>query len=170
MGGGMILNTVEGVAAFPSSARMTAQGVIERIAVRFGIIQTDDTIYFSGPIGDTWRIVPPGTLPFDFVGMNASVATALANATELTAGVGDSIGGQPTFVLKGRIVSDDLIGLVPGATPGLPLSIETWVTQGSGLPVRVLVSGSLISSDPETMVRQLDLRDFDEPVTVSPPI
>jgi hypothetical protein len=170
MGGGLMLNTVEGVAAFPGSAHMAAQGIIGGIAVSFGIIQTENTMYLNGPIGDSWHIVPPGTLPFDFVGMNASVATALANATEIAASGGDSSGGQPAFLLTGRIMSDDLISLVPGATLGLPLSIKIWVTQGEGLPVKVLFSGSLITSDSSAMVRQLDLYDFDVPVSVTAPI
>jgi hypothetical protein len=170
MGGGLMLNTVDGVAAFPSSARMSANGVIERIAVSFGIVQTETTTYFSGPIGDTWRVVPPETLPFDFVGMNTSVATALANATDISIAPGESLRGTPTLLLSGTITSDDLLGLVPAATPGLPLTIEGWVGRDDGLPWRVVLTGALIASDPQTMVRYLDLRGFNDPVTIEPPI
>ena len=170
MGGGLMLNTVEGVALFPSSARMSAKGVVERIAVSFGIVQTDDTTFFSGPIGDTWRVVPPETLPFDFVGMNTSVATALANASDITVAPGEQVEGKQTFRLSGAILSDDLKGLVPGAASGLPLTIECWIGQEDGLPWKVVLTGALISSDPETMVRHLDLSGFDEPVAIEPPI
>ncbi len=170
MGGGLVLNTVEGIAVFPKGASMTANGIIARIAVSFGIVQTDDTTYFSGPIGDTWRLVPPETLPFDFVGMNTSVATALGNATALAIAPGASVSGQPTFVLSGSIISDDLKGLVPGAALGLPLSIEGWIGQDDALPWRVVLTGALIGSDPESMVRHLNLHNFDEPMTIDPPI
>ena len=170
MGGGLVLTTVEGVAVFPNGARMSANGVIARIAVSFGIVQTNGMTYFSGPIGDTWQQVPPETLPFDFVGMNTSVATALANATALAVAPGESISGQPTFVLSGAIVSDDLQGLVPGAASDLPLGIGVWIGQDDALPWRVVLTGALIGADPESMVRQLDLHGFDEPVTIEPPI
>jgi hypothetical protein len=170
MGGGLMLNTVEGVAVFPSSARMSAKGVIERIAVSFGVVQTNDTTYFSGPIGDTWRIVPPETLPFDFVGMNTSVATALANAQGITIVPGERVSGRSTFLLAGDITSDDLLGLVPAADTGLPLKIEGWIGQEDGLPWRVVLTGALIGSDPETMVRHLNLDHFNEPTTIEPPI
>lgn len=170
MGAGLLLNTVEGVASFPSSAKMSAKGVIERIAVSFSIVQTNDTTYFSGPIGDTWRIVPPGTLPFDFVGMNTSVADALAGARNISVTQGTEIDGRATFVLVGDIASDELRGLVPGAGTGLPLRIEGWVGQDDGLPWRVVLSGALIEADPDTMVRYLDLGSFDEPVSIEPPI
>jgi hypothetical protein len=170
MGGGLMLNTVEGVALFPSSARMSAKGAVQRIAVSFGIVQTNSTTYFSGPIGDTWRVVPPESLPFDFIGMNTSVATALANASGITVAPGEQVKGKHIFLLSGAIVSDDLQGLVPGAASGLPLTIECWIGQEDGLPWKVVLTGALISSDPETMVRQLDLNAFDEPVTVEAPI
>jgi hypothetical protein len=170
MGGGLMLNSVEGVAAFPSSARMSAKGVVQGVSLKFGIVQTNDTTYFSGPIGDTWRIVAPGSLPFDFIGMSSSVATALANATGITITPGEQVNGRSTFVLSGSIVSDDLQGLVPGAEPGLPIKIEAWVGQEDGLPWKVAITGALISTDTDSMLRHLDLKGFDESVTIEPPI
>jgi hypothetical protein len=145
-------------------------GLLLLVFAAFDIVQTNSTTYFSGPIGDTWRVVPPESLPFDFIGMNTSVATALANASGITVAPGEQVKGKHMFLLSGAIVSDDLQGLVPGAASGLPLTIECWIGQEDGLPWKVVLTGALISSDPETMVRQLDLNAFDEPVTVEAPI
>ena len=102
--------------------------------------------------------------------MNTSVADALSNATGIASAPGESIGGTPTFMLTGEITSDDLRGLVPGATPGLPLNLKAWVRQSDGMPVRVVLEGSIIDTDADGMVRQLDLRDFNNPVDIGPPI
>lgn len=170
MGGGLTLSTVTGSAVFPDKAEMSADGAVQRVAVKFGIVQIGDTTYFQGPIGDTWREVDPSTLPFNFRGMNTSVADALENAANIKTGVGEKIDGQPTFTLTGSINSNDLKGLVPGAADGLPLDIEVWVQQSDGMPLRVTLKGSVIDTDPSTMVRQLDLSGFNKPVTIEPPI
>ena len=170
MGGGLILTTVEGVAGFPNRADMNAEAVLSPAVVNFGIIQIGETTYFSGPFGDTWRIVPPGTLPFNFVAMHASVAHAIARATNLSVADGGTLDGAATVTLSGTIASAELRGLVPAAADGLSLRVTAWVRRDNGLPVRVALEGPLIGTDPETMVRHLDLSDFDAPVTIEPPI
>ena len=169
IGGGLLLKTVVGDASFPGGASMRAEAEISRVVVGFSIIQIGEVTYFSGPFGETWRTVEPGTLPFDFVGMNASVARALASATELSIGVGEVIGGQPMFLLSGTTMSESLRGLVPNVMPGNSLHIAVWVGQDS-LPRRVQLVGPLIETDPAEITRILDLSDFGAEVTIDAPI
>jgi hypothetical protein len=168
MGGGLLLTSVEGIAAFPDRAEMTAAGVISPAVVNFGIVQIAETTYFSGPFGDTWRIVEPGTLPFDFVAMHESVAHAIANATGLVVADGGKLDGAPIMTLSGTIASEDLRGLVPDAAEGRSLRVIASIRREDGLPIRVALEGPLIGADTETMVRHLDLSDFDAPVTIEP--
>jgi hypothetical protein len=170
MGNGLTLTSVEGEAAFPDRSNMTAKGAFGRVNVTFGIIQIGDATYMRDPISQRWNSIDPSTLPFDFNGMNQSVANALKGATEVAATAGESIGGAQTYLLTGKITSDDLRGLVPGAAPGLPLDLEAWVRRSDGMPLRVVLHGRVIAEDAGTMVRQLDLGSFNDPVTVEPPI
>jgi len=170
MGGGLLLTSVEGVAAFPDRAEMTAAGTITPAVVNFDIIQIADITYFSGPFGDTWRIVAPGTLPFNFVAMHESVAHAIVSAVDLIVADGGKLDGTPVVTLAGTISSEDLRGLVPGAADGRPLRVTASMRRDNGLPIRVTLEGALIGVDTESMVRQLDLSDFDAAVTIAPPL
>jgi len=170
MGGGLLLTSVEGIAAFPDRAEMTAAGTISPAVVNFGIVQIADITYFSGPFGDTWRIVAPGTLPFNFVAMHESVAHAIVSAVDLVVADGGKLDGTPVITLTGSIASEDLRGLVPGAAEGRPLRVIASMRRDNGFPIRVTLEGSLIGLDTETMVRGLDLSDFDTPVTIDSPL
>ena len=166
LGEGMLLNTVEGDAAFPDRASMRAAATAFNVPVEFGIVQIADVTYFSGPFGDTWRIVEPGSLPFDFVGMHDSVADALAAATELAV----AEAGTDAYVLTGRILSQDMRGLVPNTPAGEPLALVVHVRRADGLPSAVRITGKLVTEDPPDMTRVLELRDYDKEVSIRPPI
>ena len=170
MGGGLLLTSVEGVAVFPNRAEMTAAGTISPAVVNFGIVQIAETTYFSGPFDDTWRIVAPGTLPFNFVAMHESVAHAIVSAADLVVADGGKLDGTPVVTLAGTISSEDLRGLVPGTAEGRPLRVTASMRRDNGLPIRVTLAGSLIGVDTEAMVRHLDLSDFDAAVTIEPPL
>jgi len=170
MGGGITLSAVTGSASFPDKAKMAADGAFQRVAIKFGIVQIGDATFLQGPIGDKWQEVDPSSLPFNFRGMNNSVADALRNAQNLEAAAGEKIDGKATFTLRGAIMSDDLRGLVPAAAAGLSLTLTAWVRQSDGLPVRVVLNGPVIDTDQADMVRQLELTQFNAPVSVEPPI
>ena len=166
LGEGLLLNTVEGDAAFPDRASMRAAATAFNVPVEFGIVQIVDVTYFSGPFGDTWRIVEPGSLPFDFVGMHDSVANALAMATELAVAEAD----RDAYVLTGRIFSQDIRGLVPNTPAGEPLELAVRVGRTDSLPRSVRLTGKLVAEDPPGMTRVLELRDYDREVSIQPPI
>lgn len=170
IGGGLLLTTVVGDAMFPGRASMRADGEVGRIVVGFGIVQIENTTYFKGPFGDTWSVIDPGSLPFNFVSMNQSVGDALKSADTLSVADGVEIEGQQTIALTGAIRSESLHGLVPGATPGLSLELTTWIGRDDGLPLRVRLTGPIIEADPPEMTRILDLSEFGESVTIEPPL
>lgn len=170
IGGGLLLTTVVGDALFPNKASMRADGEIGRVVIGFGIVQIEDVTYFSGPFGDTWRTVEPGTLPFNFVAMNQSVADTLTSAVDLSVTAGVEIDGQAMAELTGTISSDSLLGLVPGVAPGLSLGLTAWVGRKDNLPWRVRLTGPMIDSDPPEMTRFLNLSAFGEGVTIEPPL
>ena len=170
LGGGILLTSVEGDAKFPNGASMRAQGRAFNAPVQFGIVQTGDLTYFCGPLGCIWRTVDPGTLPFDFVGMHDSVADALAATTAVSIEEAGDVNGVPTYLLTGRLLSETIRGLVPGALEGNTLEIAVFVGRDDLLPRSVRLSGLMFADDPPGMTRLLDLADFNDPVSIEPPI
>ena len=68
------------------------------------------------------------------------------------------------------MLSEDIRGLVPNTPGGLPIVFRAWVGKDDALVRAVELAGRLIEDDPPTMVRLLELRDFNDEVTVEPPI
>lgn len=172
MGSGITLNAAVGVAVFPDRAELTADTTLEEfgLSLDMAIVQIGAQTYLRDPISSVWREVPPGTLPFDFVGMHESVANALGAAANLTLADAAEVDGLPMLKLTGMLLPQDLRGLVPGAPEGDPILAETWVGRDDALTRRVRLVGKLIEADAPSMVRLLHLSGFDEPVTIEPPL
>jgi hypothetical protein len=179
LGGGVLLKSAEGDVLFPSGGAVVedrADLIAKTTLIEFGlaldmaIVQIGAETYMRDPISRVWRTVEPGSLPFDFNAMNESVAEALAATTNLALAGGDERNGVSTYLLTGLVRPQAFRGLVPGAPEGEPLELEAWIGREDSLPRTVRLSGKLIDDDPPEMVRLLHLTDFDDEVSIEPPI
>ncbi len=187
LGGGLILTSAAGDAAFPLPDGTTG-GVTDGpredrawiaaavtlpefgLALDMTIVQIGEQTHMRDPISRVWRIVDQGTLPFDFSGMNDSVADALAEATDLALEEGGERDGVPTYLLTGLVRPEAFRGLVPGAIEGEPLRVQGLIGRDDGLSRSVRLAGRLIEADPPEMVRTLEFTGFDEAVNIEPPV
>ena len=121
------------------------------------------------PFSGRWAQTEPSDLPFLFAGMSRSVADALTSVD--TASLTDSgeLGGAAVYSITGRVASEALAGLVPGAAVGNHLQLELQIGRDDGLVRTVRMRGVLLANDPPDMVRILRLSAFDVPVTVVRP-
>ena len=171
MGGGLVLKTVDGVAAFPDRATLTAQAVVTALSVNveIAITQIGPQAFLRDPLSRVWREVEQASLPFLFVDMSTSVADAIASGTNVTL-VGPAVLDEvPVYVLTSEVLPEALQGLVPAAQAGERLLVEVQMGQEDGLVRSLRLEGKLIADDPPDMVRYLRLSNFNAPVTIEPP-
>ena len=59
---------------------------------------------------------------------------------------------------------------VPIARPGLTVGIETWIDVNDSRIRQVYLQGPIAPGEPENIVRKITLSDFDEEITIEPPL
>ena len=84
--------------------------------------------------------------------------------------VPEELRGEDTYHIKGRIESQALEDLIPGAGEGLDVELDLWLEQSRSLLLQVLISGMVLPSDDADTVRVLTLDDINVPVEISPPV
>ena len=81
----------------------------------------------------------------------------------------EKLNDYDTYRIRGQVLSDDLVNLVPGAGSGFDVALELWVDRSEGLLIQVLITGKVVPTDQPDAVRALTLDDLDIPVVINLP-
>ncbi len=109
-------------------------------------------------------------LPVNFADLGQTLS-AILGSIQSPSWVGtESLAERPVYLVQGRVDSGDLSRLVPNAALGFDVMLELWLEQSSGLLLRVVITGQVISTDISDAVRVLSLDDIDVPVEIIPPL
>jgi hypothetical protein len=168
---GVEMTRATGVVDIPDGFSLTveAQTAQPRAYIEFSAISVGGQAYMSDVFTGRWRQVSGRALPVNLGRLGETLA-AIVEAVESPQRVGDeTLDGERTAVIKGRIQSQELAGLVPGAAPGYSVGLDLWVEESQGLLVRVLISGQVMAADVPEAERLLTLNDFDAPVDIVAP-
>jgi len=149
--------SVEAKLAFPSSF------------VEIRIVTIGDQAYITDFLSGEWRKVSPEALPVSFGNLGQTLADIIkAVKTPVLVG-SERLGGRETHHIKGTIQSEDLSGLVPGASQGFNVDLDMWLDQSEGLLVQALIVGKVVPTDVPDARRLLTLDEFDAPVDITAP-
>ena len=109
-------------------------------------------------------------LPVNFADLGQTLSAILGSIQSPSLVGAESLGERPVYLVQGRVASGDLSRLVPNAAPDFNVILELWLEQSSGLLLRVVITGQVISTDISDAVRVLSLDDIDVPVKITPPL
>ena len=68
------------------------------------------------------------------------------------------------------INSKDLVKLVPGAEGTVRVDLELWINREDGLLQRALIAGRVVPTDDVDTIRDLILKNINQPVVIDAPI
>ena len=165
------MKKVYGVADIPGKFRLKveAETVLPRSYVEVDIITIDDQAYMTDPITGEWGKVEPEVLPFRLTNLGQTLAEIIMAVESPTVVGVERVNGFDTQRLQGRIRSQVLGGLVPGAGEGFEVKLDLWLEHPGGLLLQVLISGKVIPTDAADTLRRLTLDDINAPVVITPP-
>ena len=81
----------------------------------------------------------------------------------------ERVNGVDILQISGEIASEDLAELVPGSEPGLLVRLELWLDQKQGLLQQVHIIGRVVPNDAVNTLRELTLKDINQPVVIEAP-
>ena len=168
---GLEMSRASGVVDIPDSFRLRveAESAFPRSFVEINIVTIEGRAYMTDFVSGEWREVPLEALPINLGNFGQSLAD-IVESVEGPMLVGtENLQGIDTHRIKGRVRSDDLGALVPGAGEGFEVELELWLDQDGGLLRQALITGQVLPSDIPGAQRLLTLDDIDLPVDISAP-
>jgi len=168
---GVEMTRAVGVVDIPDNFSLTveAQTAQPRAYLEFSAISVGGRAYMTDVFTGRWRQVNVESLPVNLGRLGETLADIVAVVESPQAVGTEFLAGHKTVVIKGRIKSQQLSGLVPGAAQGYSVGLDLWVEESQGLVVQVLITGQVMSADVPEAARLLTFDAFDAPVDIAPP-
>lgn len=167
LSGGFELTRAHGVVT-QNGLDLELEADIGRAFVRVEAIVIDDRTWMTNALTGAWSEIPPEDSPFAFLDPVRLVADILGDTLEAVYPENRQANGDIT--INGRIPATTLAALVgvvdPDAVPvvTLTLSAETYLLK------KIVITGVAQPEDDENTTRVISLSEFDEPVSLRPPI
>ena len=167
---GLEMTRVYGVVANPDRFRFTVEAQVSGTYVETDMVVIADRVYMTNFFTGNWEEVGMELLPVNFANLGETLSAILGSIQSPSLSGAKSLGKRPMYVVQGRVLSDDLFGLVPNATPGFDVMLELWLEQSDGLLLKIVITGQVVYTDIVDAVRVLSLDDIDVPVEITPPL
>ena len=146
------------------------ESTLFRSFIQMRITGIGDKTYLTNPITGNWELLETSLLPFNFSNLGDSLSGILL-AFDNPNSTKDSVDYESTgHKFTGTIMTDALATLIPGATPMLEVEIDIWISPTSNLIEKIRLSGPIIPSDKDPVIRILRFSSFDEPVSIVAPL
>jgi len=168
---GLEMSKASGVVDIPEKFSLKVEAELEfpRSYVEINIVTIGDQAYMTDFLTSQWREVPLDALPVSLGDLGRTLADIIEAVEAPQLAGADKLRGRDAWRVTGRVRSQDLAGLVPGAADGLDVALELWLDQGDGLLLQALISGPVLPTDVPETVRLLVLDQFNAPVNITPP-
>ena len=168
---GLEMSKASGVVDIPEkfSLKVEAQLEFPRSYVEINIVTIGEQAYMTDFVTGQWREVPVESLPVSLGGLGRTLADIIEAVESPRLAGAEQLRGRDAWRVTGRVRSQDLAGLVPGAVDDLEVALELWLDQGEGLLLQALITGAVLPTDVPETVRLLVLDQFNAPVNISPP-
>ena len=168
---GVSMTMVSGEISIPDrfSVTVEARSEFPKSYLEISIVTIENTAYMTNIFGGGWNQISPDSLPFNLLRLGQTLA-GIVDAMQSPRVRGEErLNGIDTLYMNGTIDSQDLAQLVPGAGEGFPVSLELWLDQSQGLLQKVLIVGRVVPTDDTATVRELTLKDINQPVNIEVP-
>ena len=168
---GVSMTMVSGEISIPDrfSVTVEARSEFPKSYLEISIVTIENTAYMTNIFGGGWNQISPDSLPFNLLRLGQTLA-GIVDAMQSPRVLGEErLNGIDTLYINGTIDSQDLAQLVPGAGEGFPVGLELWLDQSQGLLQKVLIVGRVVPTDDTDTVRELTLKDINQPVNIEVP-
>ncbi|MGD2048829.1 MAG: LppX_LprAFG lipoprotein [Chloroflexota bacterium] len=169
------LASAEGFYVAPDKAIAAVRVLAPGLVTEVNILSVDQEQWLSGLVSDEWTALPPdwGFNPATLVDAESGfISTLTSDLSELElSGMSKLDGGpdQELFLISGTMDGGRISELSQGLISPDRLRVQLWIAPDTFELVRVVLDTGLSGETEETTVWQVDFRDFDQTVEISPP-
>lgn len=137
------------------------------VRINTEVISIGSSAEIQNPFDRTKWVTLPGSNPIAQLFDPAQGATAVLKSVQSPTITGEEqIAGIPCWKLQGNIDAGQLEAFTPTAQAGYQVKGYAWIGTNDHLVYRVRLEGPVGPDDAKNIVRQVDLSNFDAPVTI----
>ena len=166
---GIEMNRAYGTVIVPGKFDVTVEAQVGNLYVELGMASVDGVSYMTNPITGQWAVVPAESIPINLLTIGITLAGIVEAVQSPELLDKTALDGVDVYHIRGGILSEDLLELVPGADDGYPVMLEMWMEQQSGTLRQATITGQVTDDDVPDALRVLTLDDVNQPVTIEPP-
>lgn len=166
---GIEMNRAYGSVIIPGKFDVTVEAQVGNLYVELGMASVDGVSYMTNPITGQWAVVPAESIPINLLTLGSTLA-GIVEAVQSPELLGKTtLEGIDVYHIRGGILSEDLLELVPNADDGYPVMLEMWMEQANGTLLKATIAGQVTDGDVPDAMRVLTLDNINQPVTIEPP-
>jgi hypothetical protein len=143
--------------------------LVPRSFFEIQIVLIEEQAYMTDPGTGRWGEVSVEALPFNLSNLGRVLADIISSMEGASTVIAEKLKGDDTYHVEGRIKSEALLELIPGADEGFEVGLRLWVDQQRGLLLQAFITGRVIAGDAVDTVRVLTLDDMNGPMEIAPP-
>lgn len=167
LSGGLELTRAGGVVT-QNGLDLEAEAKIGRAFVRVEAVVIDDQTWMTNPLTGAWSEIPPEDSPFSFLDPVKLVADILGDTQDAVFPENPRANGDIT--ITGRIQATALAALVGVVDPDAVPAVTLTLSSDTYLLKKIVIFGVAQPEDDENTTRVISLSEFDNPVSLKPPI
>jgi hypothetical protein len=164
------LKTAEGDVQVPDRMKAKLEADVAGALLRVEVVGIGEEGWMTNPFSREWQPLPAGTTISAIFDPAAGIQAVAGSLQDVRVVGVEKVGGDNTYLLEGKVDSGVLAAAVPIAEPGLTVNVKVWVGVDDYNIRQVRLEGPFAPGEPENIVRILTLSNFDESVSIEPPV
>lgn len=168
--GGMALSGANGVMARPDRVDLTARARFAGFVVEVRVINVAGVTYMTNPLTGGWQRFEGNLNPLAFFDPAQGVTLVLDSVTEPAIVASEPVAGYETYHITGRLPAGAVQFISGSFVEGSVLDADLWIDRDDSLLRKVQLKGRITQGEVDGVVRNLTFSNFNEPVSIQPPM
>jgi hypothetical protein len=171
IGNNLNMTQAEGDFVAPDRLKASVKATFQTLPVAVNVISIDNQSWITNPLqsGDHYLPLPNGPQTTAILDPNQGLLKAASDMRDPKQSGSERLGSVDTNIISGTVDAGALKSLATDAEAGRQVPAQIWIGKNDSLVYRVRLSGPLSAGEPQNIVRQVDLSQFNESVTIQPP-
>lgn len=167
---GLGLRSARGVMVRPDGLRAEIKATTSGFLVEVKVISLGERTYVSNPITGAWQTYERGVSPVAFFDPARGVGLILQSMESPSVAGEGTADGVAAHRVKGRLPAQAAQFIAGSYAEGSVLDAELFIGKSDLLLRRARLAGRITSAEPDGIVRVLTFSEFNQAVTIEPPV
>ncbi len=167
---GLFITKADGDVAKPGKLAGNLAATVSGMAVNVQVVVDGKSQYMTDVLSGKWGTMPPDFDVAQFFDPTKGVSDILANVKDPSSDGSENVDGTDSYRVKGTVPTTALKSLSPEVSATGDLTTTLWIGSSDFLLRRVQLQGPLMTGEPSSIVRTINVSNYDKSVKIETPV